>query len=461
MTPIPCTVGGDLILHNLPARSTERLRYALSYPNQKYHFAKRRGWSTGTEQETIECIVEMPNGDVHIPRGAVRIVKQELMKDGYILKVVQDLRKPGTIIAASSPIALRDYQEAGVIALTKNVQGIVVLPCGGGKTRMAIAALARLALSTLIVVPSLDLADQWCADIQAHLKVTPGRLGGGKKDLDHPVVVAVEDSLVSWIANNADMTWIESFGFLVVDEAHHVPSKSLTYIVRSVPAKYRLGLTATPYREDRADDAIPWNFGSVLLTRTTKELIDAGYLMSAEIDLVATGWSFSYTGPETKRQTRMESALVADLSRNALIADRAVADAQRGESVLILTGRKSHTKELESILQQRGVAAVAVTSETARGKRKRTLADLRSGELHVMIATQLADEGLDIPRLSRVHLAFPQKARGATVQRLGRLLRKYEKWPRLVDYIDEQVPALVKRAQQRRKVYRDTGLLRE
>jgi superfamily II DNA or RNA helicase len=460
VTPIACTVAGDLVLHDLPIRPLERLRKVLSYPNSKYSFAKRNNWSTGTELETIECIVEMPDGSVHVPRGAIGVVKETFARDGYVVKVTEDRRSIGKTIGPFPSIPLRDYQADGVQEFLKHTQGVIVLPCGSGKSRLGVGAIAALGRDALIVVPTQDLADQWIKDLQEHLGYEGGLIGGGIFRW-RDITVGVDDSVVN--AVESDLVWAASFGCIIIDECHSVPSRTAQRILNNVPAKWRLGLTATSrHRSDGADPLLGWTMGPVLLERTTKQLIATGVLMPADIDLVETGWSFSYRGPEKKRVTAMEAAITEDLARNALIVDRVAQDVAAGETVLVLSNRKGHTKELESCLVARGVQAIALTSATAKKKRKTTIANLREGELPVMIATSLADTGLDVPRLSRVHLAFPQRARGGTLQRLGRLLRDWPgKKPRLVDYVDSDVPTLARRAQERRKVYRETGLLRE
>jgi superfamily II DNA or RNA helicase len=115
---------------------------------------------------------------------------------------------------------------------------------------------------------------------------------------------------------------------------------------------------------------------------------------------------------------------------------------------------------LAKMIKARGVDRVeAVLGTTAKKKRKGTIEALRTGELQVMIATSLADEGLDVRRLSRVLLAWPQRAKGGTTQRAGRLLRDFPKKPKLIDFVDSKVDTLASRAADRKAVYRKMGLL--
>jgi superfamily II DNA or RNA helicase len=470
VTPIRATVGGDLILWDLPPKPLERLRRALSYPNDAYVRAKRMNLPLGTKPERVECMIEMPDGRVHVPRGALALVNETLDRDDYVVKVTQDLRSVGTPLALSSflhtpdmseELHLRDYQREAVAAVRERVQGLVIFPCGAGKSRTMIGVIAALRRSAIIIVPSNDLADQWKAEIQRLLLITPGFIGAGTCDYEHDIVIAIDDSLVRMLENDPFFD-DRRFGIAIVDECHRVPARTLQAIVRGLSAKWRVGTTATNLRTDSAGPLIPWSFGPVLLERTTREMIALGWLMPADIELLESGWTFRYTGPEEKRIARMEAALVRDVARNNLIADRAAKEAQNGETVLVLSNRRAHTKKLAELIEARNVAAIALTSGDTKRKRKESIQALREGSLPVMVATSLADTGLDIPSLSRVILAFPQRARGGTVQRLGRLLRDFEgKKPKLIDICDQDVPTLKSRAQARARVYREAGLLRE
>jgi superfamily II DNA or RNA helicase len=419
------------------------------------------GFHTSGEPETIESLIEMPDGSVHVPRGSVDVVREVFLRDGVRWSVDDDARSNGSAIwidDVPDPVPCRDYQKEGVYKIAKFLQGMIVLPCGTGKSRLGVAAIRAVNRTALVTVPTEDLVDQWCASLRELLGVEAGRVGGGKSDWNADVVVGIPNSLVPLL--ESDPTIGLRFGFVIVDEAHRAPAVTYRRLLRLLPARWRLGLTATPTREDGLELLMHWAFGSTLLDRTTQDMIRLGYLQRAEIDIVETGWTFSYTGPEAKRVAAMERALAEDLSRSALVADRVARDARAGESVLVLANRKGMVRELTDMLAARGVGVVGVTGETSKKKRKGAIATLRSGDLSVMVATSLADEGLDVQRLSRIHLAYPQKARGATLQRLGRILRLFPgKKPRLVDYVDRGVPTLARRSDERMRVYRAAGLL--
>jgi len=145
--------------------------------------------------------------------------------------------------------------------------------------------------------------------------------------------------------------------------------------------------------------------------------------------------------------------LVAEVSSSGRIS--VVEKARAGHVCLVLSGRIDHCHALADGITAYGVSAAVLTGEVKRATRKELLDQARAGKLSVLVATSLADEGLDLPRLSRVFLAYPSRSRGRTVQRLGRLMRPYaEKTDAaLFDFVDRKVPLLRRHHLERRKLY--------
>jgi superfamily II DNA or RNA helicase len=121
----------------------------------------------------------------------------------------------------------------------------------------------------------------------------------------------------------------------------------------------------------------------------------------------------------------------------------------------VLSGRIDHCELLAESIAAWGVSAAVLTGDVKRERRKVLLDEARAGKLSVLVATSLADEGLDLPRLSRVFLAYPGRARGRTVQRLGRLMRPHadKQDAALFDFVDRKVPLLRRHHLERRKLY--------
>lgn len=454
-------VAGDIELAPMTPPVLERLRRALSFPNPVYVRRTRLGFHPGAEPERIEAMVEMPDETVHIPRGAAPRAAEVLLRYANRKLRFEDGRALGSRIpiVLAPDFKLRDYQGRAVDELAKHTQGLVVLPCGCGKTILGVGAIARFGVSTLVLVPTEDLAAQWAADIKEKLGFLAGILGGGRGQTGADIVVGIVESVDGWLALHPE--WGARFGLVIVDEAHHAPAVTYSRVLGRLTAKYRLGLTATPDREDGLTRWVEWSFGPTLLERSTAEMIKLGFLQAATIEEVETGFRCDVSDlPEAKRTAALDRAVHEDMLRNILIADRVAADARAGHTCLVLCGTRVQARELADYIAARGdIDARYATSTIGKKRRAAAIDDLRSGELPVLVATSLADEGLNIERLSRLYLATPQRAKGRTMQRLGRLLRKWPgKEPRLVDFVDSENETLARRAQDRRRVWKSAGL---
>jgi superfamily II DNA or RNA helicase len=433
----------------VPPKVLERLRRTLSFPNPAYLDRLRLGLGPGAEPETV-CFVEQEGAKLRLPRGAIHVLRRAAAQDGLIV-ACEDARVLPEATLDVPALGLRDYQSAAVEKLTKVTQGTVVIPCGGGKTRVGMGAIERLRTPTLVLVHTLDLAEQWLGELKEKLGLDAGLVGDGE-ERPAAVTVAVIQALVRWEPAKLD-AFLADFGLLILDEAHHVAASTFYSVVDRCPARYRLGLTATPEREDGLTALLDLFLGAPLVTVTHEELVAAGVLTVPEIRSVETDFTFPYTGAED--YAPMLAAVARDEARNRLIVDAVVREARGGHVCLVLSGRIDHCHALANAIAAEGTAVAALTGEVKRERRKELLDEARAGRLSVLVATSLADEGLDLPRLSRVFLAYPGRARGRTVQRLGRLMRPHadKQEAALYDFVDRKVPILRRHHLERQKLY--------
>ncbi len=237
---------------------------------------------------------------------------------------------------------------------------------------------------------------------------------------------------------------------VLVHNCHHVSAKSYRDVLLRLPAKYRFGLTATPDRADGLGKFLELTIGPIVYRLEPRALVEAGHLVAPRVEVVKTDFF-----PATDDFVELVSELTQDPDRNALIVALARREADAGHIVLILTGRVDHAEALARKCTVFGAPASALTSNTAKKQRDLTLERFRSGEIRIVCATTLADEGLDVPRLSRLILATPAKAQGRTMQRLGRLMRQHrgKDQPVLFDIVDEH-PIAQRQHSERLRAYR-------
>lgn len=452
MIPLMARVAGTITFDRagLAPRSVQILKRELSFANPDYVKRRAFGRYTGNVAPKICMMRTHKDGNhetIEIPRGAADILKSiaSLERDAVIDWV--DDRIVHDPIDIVPNIELRDYQAEAVDRMVTAKQGHIVFPCGAGKTVTGIAAIAAIGQPTLVVVHTRDLMTQWWGQVHAILGIKPGQWGGGRKDIQHVTIATVQT--LQRMEPEAFDDFVRHFGCVMVDECHHVPASTFQDVISQVPAMYRFGLTATPTREDGLTPLLWLTMGENLYERNYAQLIDAGHLMEPTIEPVHTLFRFAYEGPDD--YGAMVEALVIDDVRNAQIAALASDEAAAGETVLVLSDRVDHCHRLADM-----TGGVALTGEMKAGDRDDVLTRFKLGEIKIVCATSLADEGLDIKRLSRLILAYPGKAAGRTIQRIGRVMRKHpgKSKPKVYDFVDEKQPVLLAQSRKRARIYR-------
>ena len=445
-------VGGAICLPRgaCPPKLLERLRRDLSFPNFEFVQRRRLGLSVAHTPEWIECLRQTDGDNIELPRGAIALLKRRADEAGIALSF-DDRRTTVPPLARCLPIALRPYQADAVHAMARGVQGTVIMPPGAGKSRTALATVARIRQPALVIVHTRDLVEQW-EDNARRL------LGVRSFDLKAPDAVAIATVQSLTKKSPSELGRLsEHFGAVVVDEVHHAPSQIFQHVLRHLRSRYRFGLTATPEREDGLSPLLDLTFGDRLFLASHASLVSSGYLEAPEVRPINTSFDFSYRGPRDFHA--LMEALVTDPERNDVVANLACEAARGGHSVLVLSGRVQHCHVLGQAICEGGVHAEVLVGHVSQAKRKATLERFRSGELRVVVASTLADEGLDVPRLGRVILAYPGRAEGRTAQRLGRLMRPHpqKQGAVLFDIVDEKVPPLRRQFCARRALYRSLG----
>nr|BDT32063.1 DEAD/DEAH box helicase [Myxococcus sp. MH1] len=442
--------GLRLAVGDVPPKVLEGLCRALSLPNPAFLKLVRLRKRPGAEPQTL-YFFRQEEKELVLPRGAIHLLRRAADDAGLTLSLEDARMLPPKRLAKLPAVPLRDYQAAAVERLVKVTQGTAVLPCGAGKSVLAVGAISRLRTQTLILVHTLDLAEQWREHVRERLGLEAGLVGAGEEEV-RSVTVGVVQSLARWEEAKLD-AFLRRFGLLVLDEAHHIAASAFHRIVDRCPARYRLGLTATPEREDGLTPLLRLYLGAPLAVVKHEDLVARGVLVVPEVRAVETAFDFPYFGASD--YAPMLEALAEDKARNDLVLGAVAREAWAGHLCLVLTGRVDHCELLAQQLSATGLAAAALTSEVPREARKALLDQARSGRVRVLVATSLADEGLDLPRLSRVFLAYPGRAKGRTVQRLGRLMRPHpeKKSAVLIDFVDGLVPLLRRHHAERRQQY--------
>ncbi len=357
-------------------------------------------------------------------------------------------------LTPSVTIEPREYQQEALSAWqTNDRRGTVVLPTGSGKTFLAVQAIAEAGVSTLVVVPTIDLMNQWHATLTNafgdQLPDGIGVLGGGNHNVTN-ITVTTYDSAYRYINEYGDQ-----FGLLVVDEVHHLPAPTYQQIPEMTIAPYRLGLTATYERADGQHEELENLLGTVVYREEVDELagdylseyetihlqveltpdereeydeeyqIYRDYVDSHEFDL----WK------ERGYQEFLKRTSYDPQGRRALIAK------QRAEQIARTATKKLDT--LDNLLKRhyddRTIIFTAnndfaydisqefvvpcITHQTETDERTAILERFRTGEYSMLVTSQVLDEGIDVPAANVGIILSGSASKRQYAQRLGRILR--------------------------------------
>jgi len=252
---------------------------------------------------------------------------------------------------------------------------------------------------------------------------------------------------------------IANYGFIIIDECHHVGAVSFEKVLSQTKAKYVLGLTATPYRRDGHQPIIHMQCGPIVYQIKQKDV--SAHIASSIIIERQTGFTYPWT--EGSKIVELSNRMVESDVRNKLIADDVVNAINEGRFPLILTERRKHLEKLAQLLQDK-IKSLAILHGGIKQKDRRVIfeqiRECPDDCPKAILATgSYIGEGFDEPRLDTLFLTMPSSFRGRIVQYAGRLHRyhKDKSDVRIYDYVDKDVPVLGRMFQRRLKTYKALG----
>lgn len=426
-----------------------------AFQNPEFYQAQRLRLNTYHIPRVIGCAVEEAEW-LKLPRGLGADVYACLKETGLKIEVF-DERNDGTFIDVHFSGVLRDDQKTVVETALAHKTGIICAPTGFGKTVLACAILAERKVNTLVLVHRGQLLDQWRAQLQALLGVSKndiGIFGKGKKKPTGRIDVATIQSL--YRGQEVD-PMIGEYGQIIVDECHHVSAFSFEQVLRAAPARYVLGLTATPIRRDGLHPIMFMQCGP-LRVKIRRNKSDLGYRQEVvwkEVSSAAIN-----TG---MKMTDLYTELTQDSIRTSVIVDDIMSSLKEGRFPLVLTERKFHLDLIQKELASRSMVGIAVLyggqGKKARAKAMAMIESKEAGSRVVLATGKLIGEGFDLPALDTLILALPISWRGTLQQYVGRLSREAagKILVRVYDYQDQGHPILLRMAEKRRAGYKALG----
>lgn len=320
-------------------------------------------------------------------------------------------------------------------AIKENGGGILSIPCGWGKTVIALKLICDLKLKTLVIVHKTFLVNQWKERIQEF--VPNARIGMLQQDIvdveDKDIIIGMLQSISM---KKYDKLVFAGIGFVISDEVHRISSKIFSRALPKTSTLYTLGLSATPNRDDGLSKIFHWYLGDMLYQKTqaeNKSVIVKCYNFKSEhpkFKEIINKWTKKPVNPT------MVSNLTEIESRNKFLLDLIIIilaeEAIEKRQILILSDRRDHLTLLKDRLDK---MKICTTGYYVGNMKEDALKE--SSEKDVILGTYpMASEGLDIPSLNTLILATP---RSKITQSVGRILRKERTDinPLVIDIIDE------------------------
>jgi superfamily II DNA or RNA helicase len=440
----------------IPAPLVARLKRLASFSNPVFFKTQVLRFSTHGIPRFITC-ARIEQGYLSLPRGCLDDVR-ELLTEQHIQIEVEDLRHGGQPLNELAFLGeLRQDQCRAVEAMAVHDTGILHAPTAFGKTVTAIGIIAKRRVNTLILTHSRQLLDQWKERIQSFTTgVSVGIIGGGKKKPTEEIDIATYQSLIEK-KDNTVSELVQRYGQVIIDECHHISAPRYEMLLNELKAKYVLGLTATPDRQDGHQKIMFMVAGPV------RHKVKAEQGAKFEQTVIANQ---RYDQPPLELRQSDERPHIASVyrwlasneERNAQITEDVIGAVKQGSHPLLLTERREHAESLAELLTSGGLRVVVLKGAMRAKERKSANEQLASAQ--VVVATgKYVGEGFDLPRLDTLFLALPIAWKGSLAQYAGRLHREIEGKEKVTiyDYVDCSLPMSQRMFQKRKKGYAAMG----
>ena len=459
---------------NLMPRIQNQIRSLAAFDNPIFYKNKRLGYSNYNNFSAVYMGKDM-DGYIQIPRG-LRDTLVNACKEAGIAYDIADHREKGRPIRVSFNGDLRTGQDLAADKMLQHDYGVLSATTAFGKTVVCSYLIAQRKVSTLILLQSKDLLEQWVEELNKFLLIQEeppvyttktgrekrrdsaiGILTGNKNTLMGIIDVAMVGSMYSRGRFNER---INSYGMVLMDECHHCGSNTSVEVMQKVNARYVYGVSATPMRGDHLEKVIYMLLGPIRHSYTAKEQAEAqgiGHFVIPRFTRVID------TSESKNDITGSYDLISKNQMRSNMIVEDTKTVIASGRTPVILTRYKEQAKYLYDALAASADHVFLLygdNSDKENSEIRRTLKEIPDQESLILIATgQKIGEGFDFPRLDTLMLAAPVSFTGRLEQYVGRLHRDYagKKDVVVYDYIDAHLRVFEAMYTKRLRTYKRLG----
>ena len=454
-------VNSQIIIENPSKEIKEYCKSTLTIKNPDIAKKQAMGFWTGNIPKYIKMFTINENKYI-LPLGCIDDIFQIHNKlEDYDIQFIEHekLKFP------ENNLEPYPYQEKAINEMIKAKRGILVAKCGAGKSIMALEIIRRLGYKALILCHTKELCDKFKNYVVDNLGMKKGEYGiiaNGKIEIGKFITIALRQTMVK-----ADLLQLRNeFNTIIIDECHLVSGNS-TYvsqyqkILSNLVAKYRIGITATAFRNDGLTPCLFALLNKVKYEIPEEEIADK--IIKAKVMPIFTNYRFSdncikYDG--TLLYQQLSNELARDKERNDLILK--LLKENKTHYCLVLSDRLEGLQYLHDNLGEGVFINGQMVNKKAKAERENAIKDMRSGKEHILFSSfGIAREGLDIPRLDRLFLIAPTKNKAALIQSTGRIERTFEGKDECIvyDFVDINEIYYARAWKARKTIYKGNGNL--
>ena len=419
----------------------EWIKENLTLENPQFYKLEKMGKYTGNTPQEIK-LYQCGRQTVLVPFGCIAdLWKLHPVLADWVINI-----NPIQKINYNSKINLYDYQERAVQAAVRKKNGILIMPCGGGKTQSGLEIIARVGGKALWLTHTQDLLNQSKKRAESVLQIDGsfGTITEGKADIGTHITFATVQTL-----SRMDLSqYRNEFDVIVVDECQHAAAGAETVtqfykVLSGLTARYKIGLTATPKRADGLEKSMFAILGDVIheVSREEVKHTTCPIVVKPIYTHFAVDFDEITDDDGNMNYNQLVEMVITDTKRMKFVADKLNEYVGNG-AMIVLANRVKYLQELARMINSDKVVCLSGMGQSKKAKeeRKQILEKLNNNELDCVFATyQLAKEGLDVPNLRYIALATPEKDETTVIQSVGRVGRKADgkECGMVLDFVDD------------------------
>lgn len=447
---------------NLTSKVFCALKRSATLANPEFFKLQSMRRSTWKTPRYIFC-GEVEENRLIIPRGNLDFCK-DLAEEIGAEVILHDMRPKFKKKRLKFVGELRADQKKAINKMVEHEHGVLVAPPGVGKTVMGCYMMTKRKVSTLILVHKKPLMEQWVDQIKKFIDIDPkeiGTYGGLRKKPKGKVDIAMLQTLVK-LEDSTE--FLSRYGQVIIDECHHIPAVSFEDLLKKIPARYFLGLTATPVRKDGLQSILHMQCGPIryeMAEYGSKNLTKKVFVKETPFHLEQE------ISSQELPIYQIWDQLIKCPERLEMIAKDVKTCVEQGAYPLIVSDRKEHLSLLSQAISSivgKNAEGLLLVGDMGKKARKSVFETMEScaesrRPFYLLATSSLIGEGIDLPILDCLILASPVSWKGRLRQYAGRIHRPYEGKNQvyIYDYLDPDMGLTVSMFKKRLSEYKKMG----